>query len=73
MRQKLLDGLATILEAPVTEESVLDEVGSWDSLSVVSTIALFDDCGCPEVDGQALAACVTVADVLRLAGVEVPA
>jgi acyl carrier protein len=70
VKQQLLTGLAEILEVPtVTEDSVLDEVGSWDSLSIVCTIALLDEKAGAEVDGQALAACVTAGDVLRLAGV----
>jgi acyl carrier protein len=69
MRQKLLDGLAEVLETPtVTEDTVLAEAGNWDSLAVVCTIALLDEKAGVEVDGQALAACVTAGDVLRLAG-----
>lgn len=70
MKQQLLTGLAEILEVPaVAPETILGEVGSWDSLAVVYTIALLDEKAGVEVDGQALAACVMVADVLRLAQV----
>ncbi len=67
----LLEGIAGALEVPsVTEDTVLAEAGNWDSVCVVITIGLIDEL-CPGVvvEGQALAECVTVGDVLRLAGV----
>jgi acyl carrier protein len=65
---RLLQGLAETLEVPsVTESTVLAEAGSWDSLAIVVTIALFDELGCPPASGEQLAACETVADVLALA------
>lgn len=72
MKDALLAGIAEILEVPVvTEDTVLDEVGSWDSLAVVLTIALLDEKAEVRVDGVALAECKTAGDVLRLA--QVPA
>lgn len=69
MKQQLLTGLAEILEVPaVAPETLLADAGSLDSLAIVSTIALLDEHEV-EVTGQQLAACVTVADVLKLAGV----
>jgi acyl carrier protein len=70
MKQALLDGLAEILEVPaVSEASVLADVGSWDSLAIVSTIALIDEKANAQVSGEALMACITAGDVLQLAGV----
>ena len=70
MKQQILDGLAEILEVPaVVPETILADAGNWDSLCVVCTIGLLDEKAGVEVDGQALAACVTAGDVLRLAGV----
>lgn len=70
MKQQILTGLAEILEVPaVAPETLLADAGSWDSLAVVCTIALIDEKAHVHVDGQALAACVTAGDVLRLAGV----
>jgi acyl carrier protein len=40
--------------------------GAWDSLALVSTIALVDDCFDVQLDGTALAACVTLADIEQL-------
>ena len=67
-RSALLQELSQILETQVTEETVLDEAASWDSMSVVMTVAAIDAiCGTP-VDGMALADCKTALDVLVLAG-----
>ena len=38
----------------------------WDSLAIVSIIALVDDCFNITLDGQALGACGTLADVEAL-------
>lgn len=61
------DGMAEILEVEADkispELSLHSADAAWDSLAVVSTIALVDDCFNVMLDGQALAACVTVADV----------
>jgi acyl carrier protein len=60
-------GMAEILEVDVEkispEFSLHSADAAWDSLAVVSTIALVDDCFNLMLDGQALAACETVADV----------
>lgn len=70
MKQALLDGLAEILEVPtVRPETVLSEVGNWDSLAIVCTIALIDEKANAQVSGEALIACTTAGDVLRLADV----
>ena len=61
------NGMAEILEVEVEkispEFSLHSADAAWDSLAVVSTIALVDDCFNLMLDGQALAACETVADV----------
>lgn len=71
-RDALLRSLTETLEAdaPVTPETRLADVGSWDSLAVVVTIAAIDDACGRQVDGKALSECETAADVLRLAGWE---
>jgi len=66
--QEFIDGMADILEidaAKVTPQLVLAYL-SWDSLAIISTIALVDDLYDQMLDGQALAHCVTVADVQAL-------
>jgi acyl carrier protein len=63
-----IDGMADILEidaAQVTPELVLADY-SWDSLAIISTIALVDEVFDQMLDGQALANCTTVADVQAL-------
>ncbi len=59
------EGLAEILEVDaqdVNAELALDE-GSWDSLAVVSTIALIDDVYDVTVHPNALGDCKTVGDI----------
>jgi acyl carrier protein len=62
------DGLAEIFEVEAEEITPqFDLVAhNWDSLAIVSTIALIDECFDALVDGAVLAKCVTVADVERL-------
>ncbi|HEX8126631.1 MAG TPA: acyl carrier protein [Allosphingosinicella sp.] len=67
---KLYEGLAEILEVEpeqVTRDLRLEEV-SWDSMAIVSTIALFDEVYDQSVDADALGGCETVGDIEDLAG-----
>lgn len=64
----LYEGLAEILEidvAQVTPALRLEE-HAWDSLAIVSTIALVDDSFNVLLDGQSLGKCETVADIEQL-------
>lgn len=65
---RFLEGLAEILEIPVAE--VTPELDltkqAWDSLAVVSAIALIDDCYGLTVDGAALGKCTTIKEVQDL-------
>lgn len=66
------EGLAEILEVDANEISAnleLDE-GSWDSLAVVSTIALIDDVYDVTVHPNALGDCKTVGDIEALIAAE---
>lgn len=64
------EGIAEILEvdpANVNSQFVLTSGDAdWDSLAIVSTIALIDDCYNVMLDGKKLAACETVADIEAL-------
>jgi acyl carrier protein len=65
------EGLAEILEvdtAEVKPELTLGE--SWDSLAIVSTIALIDDVYDIQVRPEKLADCETVGDVEKLVAAE---
>lgn len=65
----LYAGLADIFEVEVEEigpDTILAEHG-WDSLAIVSTIALFDEIYGKEVNVEALNNCETVADLEKLA------
>lgn len=61
------NGMSEILEVSVEkigpEFPLHSADAAWDSLAVVSTIALVDDCFNVMLDGHALAGCVTVGDV----------
>ncbi|PIB94189.1 phosphopantetheine-binding protein [Caulobacter sp. FWC2] len=66
--QTLYAGLAEIFEidtAEVTADTVLAN-HNWDSLAIVSTIALVDEICGELLDGAALAECVTVSDIAAL-------
>lgn len=66
------EGMAEILELEPSEirpDLSLEEV-SWDSLAVVSTIALVDDVYGVTLNPNALAECSTIADIERLAEAE---
>jgi acyl carrier protein len=60
-------GMAEILEldpASVGPDTLLEsDASAWDSLAIVSTIALVDDVFGVMLSGQALMACKTVADI----------
>jgi acyl carrier protein len=66
--KKFFDGLAEIFEIEPNEVSVSLPLASvaWDSLAIVSTIALIDEQFDVMVDGQALASCETVGDIQKL-------
>ncbi|MCB4804315.1 acyl carrier protein [Methylobacterium brachiatum] len=59
------EGLAEIFEVAVADmtPNFRLEDANWDSLAIVSTIALIDDLYDRTVSADALAACTTVADL----------
>lgn len=62
------NGLAEILEidaADITPELKLGDY-AWDSLAIISVIALVDELYDQMLNGQALSQCVTVADILAM-------
>lgn len=64
------EGMAEIFEIDPSKITPEFELGSadaqWDSLALVSTIALVDDCYNVMLDGSALAACKTIGDIEAL-------
>ncbi len=66
------EGLAEILEVEVDEISADTELeeGAWDSLAVVSTIALIDDVYDITVHPEKLSECKTVGDIEKLVASE---
>ena len=73
-QEQFLTGLAQVLETDgaLTAESPLTygNGDQWDSLAVVSTLAVIDEVYGKSVNGQALSKCATVVDVLKLVGDE---
>jgi len=68
MEEKFLTGMAEILEldevnidTPLSSEDV-----EWDSLAIISTIALADTTYRKVLSGERLQSCQTVGDVLSL-------
>lgn len=62
------EGMADIFEISLGEikpELDLQSV-AWDSLAIVSTIALVDDCFNIMLDGKSLGSCETLADIEKL-------
>ncbi|WP_047395536.1 acyl carrier protein [Chitinibacter sp. ZOR0017] len=62
------EGMAEIFEVDlevITSELSLESV-AWDSLAIVSTIALVDDCFNVMLEGRALSLCSTIADIEKL-------
>lgn len=62
-------GLAEIFEVEpdeISSDTVLEDQ-AWDSLAMVSIIALFDELYGKEVNIDALKKCATVADIEKLA------
>ena len=65
------EGLAEILEIEESEVNSDLELGdSWDSLAIVSTIALIDDVYDVQVHPDKLANCTTVGDIEKLVAAE---
>lgn len=63
-------GMAEIFEIEVEKINPQFELNAgeaaWDSLAVVSTIALVDDCFNVMLEGKALVECETIADIEKL-------
>lgn len=64
------DGMAEIFEidsSKISSEFDLHSAeAAWDSLAIVSTIALADDCFGVMLEGKALGDCKTIADIENL-------
>lgn len=62
------EGMADIFEIDAGEVTPQLNLQSqaWDSLAIVSTIALVDDCFGVMLDGQSLAKCETIGDIEKL-------
>ncbi|NYZ15434.1 acyl carrier protein [Azospirillum sp. RWY-5-1] len=68
-----LDEMLELDPGTLTGTEELESLDNWDSLAVISFIALVDEKLGLVVEGEKLAKAKTVADLLALAGVAVPA
>lgn len=68
-----LDEMLELDPGTLTGGEALEELENWDSLAVISFIALVDEKLGLVVEGEKLVKAKTVADLLSLAGVAVPA
>ncbi len=68
-----LDEMLELAPGTLSGDEVLAEVDGWDSLAVISFIALVDEKLNLVVEGEKLARAKTVADLLDIAGVTVAA
>lgn len=69
MEDQFKEDFAELLEvdqAELTPGYVLEDSEMWDSMTVVSTIALIDEHFGKTVEGEALTKCETFGDVLKL-------
>ena len=67
---EFFEGMAEVFEVDISKISSEFELNSgeaaWDSLAIVSTIALADDCFNVILEGKALGECQTIADIEKL-------
>ncbi len=68
-----LDEMLELDEGTLTGDEELESLEGWDSLAVISFIALVDEKVGVVVEGERLARAKTVGDLLAIAGVTVPA
>lgn len=68
-----LDEMLELDPGTLTGTEALEDLENWDSLAVISFIALVDEKLGLVVEGEKLVKAKTVADLLTLAGVAVPA
>lgn len=72
-KAEFLDELAVVLdmdEGSLTGAEVLEELAEWDSLAVISYIALVDEKFNHVVSGDSLSKAVTVNDLVALAKID---
>lgn len=68
-----LDEMLELDPGTLTGTEALEDLENWDSLAVISFIALVDEKLGLVVEGEKLVKAKTVADLLTIAGVAVPA
>jgi acyl carrier protein len=62
----LIEGALNEAPGTISEDTQLDGLGGWDSVGMLSTIAVFDERFSVVLAPEQLAACKTAADLLDL-------
>lgn len=63
-----LDGVIEAAPGTLKGDEILAELSAWDSLAVLSFIAMVDDKFKVQLSGKDIAACQSLADLARLLG-----
>ncbi|TLD96493.1 acyl carrier protein [Helicobacter jaachi] len=73
--QTFLTHLADAMQRdePLSAQMRLDSIEEWDSLAVVSLIALFHSLFGMQISGNDLAKCECISDIIALAGAHIEA
>jgi acyl carrier protein len=69
-KQEFLEEIADIIECETSEisfDTVLEDVGEWDSLAVIGFVAMLDEKCDKIIDGELLTEVKTVHDLYSLA------
>lgn len=63
-----LEDILSLDEGDLSAQSNLKEIEDWDSLAVISVIALIDKKIGKKIDVLSIKECTTVADLIKIAG-----
>jgi acyl carrier protein len=59
----ILEELLDIEKDTLTEQTELDQISEWDSIAVISAIAMFDSIFDKEIKPEEVKACKTIKDI----------
>lgn len=65
---KLEEDVVFVPSGTLTKETVLEELDDWDSMATVAIIALADEYLGIQLNGEQIASCKTVDDLIKLMG-----
>ena len=68
-RDELREKFAALVEEPVEEDTKLEDLAMWDSVSMVSFIALADEASGVKLNARQIRDCDTVRKLLDFTGI----